>query len=487
MKTTWGLFVFGCWVLVSLNLQAQSFSIPKSEYDLSINSFGATAPNRVPFWLYANQYGIIPSTTPSFIPRAAFSNIKGDTIQENWSSLRLIYGIDAAVIIDKVISRARLIEGFAGLRYGAFEAYLGRRRETVGLLGDTLMSSGAYSWSGNAPPFVKLQISLPNYTNVPFTGGFLAVKGSFSHGWLDTLAVGYGGQGVLRVKGYLHQKTFYLKMGKPHWKINMIAGFNHQAQWGGEDQIWPNGLPAREAWWAVVVGRPWEGSRVGNHLGTIDLGLSWSLQENKSLFFYRQNIFDDGSLYKLNNIKDGLTGIVFTNHQSQDFTRTITLQKVLFEFLNTTNQGGDVFDFAAGVFGRDNYFNHYLYSQGWSYKDQMIGTPFISKQTDLQSTIAPVKNVITNNNRVKMVHFSLSGWLDDWQWLLKTSYSINYGLYDYPFKASKNQLSTLIQFQKELPWLRGIDWRTSIAFDSGSLYDNSVGFQIGLRKRGFFK
>jgi hypothetical protein len=486
MRIKRSLSLFLLLIVVRLALRAQFISLPKGNYDISISGYGSTSSSRIPFWLYANQYGIIPKTTPLFIPRVAFSNLKSDTANTDWSQLRLIYSLDLPVVISTSAAKPHLVEAHAAVRYGPFELYLGRRREITGLLGDTLLSSGSYAWSGNSLPITKVQFSIPNYISFPFTKGLISFKGTFAHGWLYTLAVAYGGRGVKAVEGYLHQKTFYLKIGKPNWKINVTAGFNHQAQWGGEDQIWPNGLPPKEAWWAVVFGKPWEDSRVGNHLGTIDLGLNWQLEAGKSLFFYRQNIFDDGSLYKFLNIQDGLQGVVFTNRLSQDFTHTITLKKVVVEWLNTTNQGGAVFDFQQQIFGRDNYFNHYVYSQGWSYKGQIIGTPFIPAQTDVKSSLTPIKNMITNNNRVQMIHLAANGWLDDWQWLFKTSFSINYGLYDYPYPRRQNQLSSLIQFHKELRWLGGIDWSTSLAFDVGTLYDPSMGIQIGLRKRRFF-
>ena len=486
MRIKRSLSLFLLLIVVRLALRAQFISLPKGNYDISISGYGSTSSSRIPFWLYANQYGIIPKTTPLFIPRVAFSNLKSDTANTDWSQLRLIYSLDLPVVISTSAAKPHLVEAHAAVRYGPFELYLGRRREITGLLGDTLLSSGSYAWSGNSLPITKVQFSIPNYISFPFTKGLISFKGTFAHGWLYTLAVAYGGRGVKAVEGYLHQKTFYLKIGKHNWKINVTAGFNHQAQWGGEDQIWPNGLPPKEAWWAVVFGKPWEDSRVGNHLGTIDLGLNWQLEAGKSLFFYRQNIFDDGSLYKFLNIQDGLQGVVFTNRLSQDFTHTITLKKVVVEWLNTTNQGGAVFDFQQQIFGRDNYFNHYVYSQGWSYKGQIIGTPFIPAQTDVKSSLTPIKNMITNNNRVQMIHLAANGWLDDWQWLFKTSFSINYGLYDYPYPRRQNQLSSLIQFHKELRWLGGIDWSTSLAFDVGTLYDPSMGIQIGLRKRRFF-
>ena len=442
---------------------------------------------KAPFWSRANQYGTIPTAK-----NIAYSNqisVKKNYQYDSSGLFTHLLGWGAGVNpIFNVDTNSKLLlpEGFLKIRLGSFEVWGGRRKELYGLVGDSLLSSGSYSWSSNAFPIPKIQFNTIGFIPISWSRSLLSFTTSFSHGWLKDMPVVYGSQNIKNVKGYLHQKSFYLKIGKPHWKINMIGGFNHQAQWGGEDQIWPNGLPPKEAWWAVVIGKPWEGSRVGNHLGTLDVGLNWRLKENKALFFYRQNIYDDGSLYTFLNIKDGLQGVSFSNRSTQNFAQSITLQKIVLEWLNTTNQGGDIFDFVMGVFGRDNYFNHYVYSQGWSYKGQIIGTPFIPAQADVKSSLKPIKNMITNNNRVRMIHLAAAGWLDDWQWIVKTSFSVNYGLYDYPYPRRQNQLSSLIQFQKELGWLRGIDWSTSLAFDVGTLYDPSLGLQIGLRKRGFF-
>lgn len=458
--------------------------LPTSEYNLSVNAYGTNSPT-VPFWYYANQYNVIPKNSSSFIARAALGNTKGDTVKYSWREIRLLYGLDGAFIAQQNSNAFKLIESFAGIKYGPIELFYGRRLETMGLLGDTLLSSGSYSWSGNAQPFPKVQLSVPNYIELPFFRGLFSVKGSFAHGWLDTLAVAYG-QRTNAVKAYFHQKTLFIKMGRPNWKVNLIGGFNHLAQWGGEDQIWPDGLPPKEAWWAVVVGKPWQDSRVGNHLGTLDLGLVWKLANNKSLTFFRQNIFDDGSLYSFLNIKDGLQGVTFNNRNTPNYAQTFTLEKVNVEWLNTTSQGGNVFDFQKQIFGRDNYFNHYVYSEGWSYKGEMIGTPFIPKQSDIISSFPPIKNAKTLNNRIQMLHLGASGWIDEWKWLVKASFSNNLGTYDYPFPSPKQQFSSLIQIQKELPWLQGIDWTTSIAIDAGTLYEPSMGIQLGLRKRGFF-
>jgi hypothetical protein len=55
----------------------------------------------------------------------------------------------------------------------------------------------------------------------------------------------------------MHQKSLYLKLGKRRHKLNVYAGFNHQAIWGGEDKIFTGGLKRAEAYEYVVLGKPW--------------------------------------------------------------------------------------------------------------------------------------------------------------------------------------------------------------------------------------
>ncbi len=105
------------------------------------------------------QYGVIPKTTSSLLVRASFSNVKGDTAQHSWRQLRVLYGVDGAFIVQKSSNNFKLIEGFGGLKYGPLELWYGRRLETTGFIGDTVLSSGSYSWSGNAPPFLKIQLA----------------------------------------------------------------------------------------------------------------------------------------------------------------------------------------------------------------------------------------------------------------------------------------------------------------------------------------
>jgi len=103
------------------------------------------------------------------------------------------------------------------------------------------------------------------------------------------------------------------------------------------------------------------------------------------------------------------------------------------EYLNTFSQGGGEFiNEDNRRRGRDDYFNHGQYRDGWSYLGRTIGTPFIAPQTDLRSNL-PLFTYV-NNNRIRVVHLGLSGQLvDQLTFLLKTSYSRNAGTYQEPF------------------------------------------------------
>ena len=58
-------------------------------------------------------------------------------------------------------------------------------------------------------------------------------------------------------------------------------------------------------------------TRIGNHIGSIDLGLEYEFDKTR-LLIYRQNFYEGGALSQLANIQDGLNGISITNKIDQD-------------------------------------------------------------------------------------------------------------------------------------------------------------------------
>jgi len=63
--------------------------------------------------------------------------------------------------------------------------------------------------------------------------------------------------------------------------------------------------------------------------------------------------------------------------------------------------------------GRDDYYNHYLYKEGWTYNGRVLGTPlFTTRQKALLWGVPLSKfdsNQTITNNRVSAVHAGIKG------------------------------------------------------------------------------
>lgn len=445
-----------------------------------------------PFWMRSNQYGIVPFTAPAALFRAGISSgyknyiSKESKIKANkfdWG-----YGLEIAGNIspknnldtDNRGPENKILfpEIYVKAKFGAFEIYAGRRREIVGLV-DTTLTSGSYIWSGNALPMPKIQISNPDYVPLGFTKGFISFKGSYAHGWFENNRTD--------VKNfYLHQKTLYLKIGKPNGKFHIYGGFNHQVQWGGELKYPdPNNISAYNGkvgssfsdYVGVVTGRSLaastdtikvgkndSGNRGGNHLGTLDIGFEIKTQK-VDILCYRQNIYEDGSLFYLNNITDGLNGISLKFKGGQD--KLFSIKKITFEFLNTMSQGGEggSDNTISRLRGRDSYFENGVYRNGWIYLNNSIGTSLIIIQSNI-------------NNRVELYHLAFEGLLYKIKHSWKLSYINNRG--SYGKEIYKPQFSGY--FQSEISLKNNIGIQSSIVVDSGQYLSNNIGFGICIKK-----
>ena len=477
-----------------------------NKYSVESSLFLSTS-DRLPFWLRSNQYGEVPLESQFLQLVAEMQHEYDSTFNKSRKLNKFSYGYGARAIVNVgKVNQFRLTEGFAKVRYGPFEFYGGRRREIVGLV-DTTMTSGSYIWSGNALPLPKVQVSIPNYT--PILGdGLLSIKGSFAHGWFGSTD---------SVKNYfLHQKTFYARLGKPSWKVKIYGGFNHQVQWGGRptnpffdkrtnqtitsfpsdfknylnvvtgvslnkdgaSEGGTNGVPYNEAF-----------NRAGNHLGTLDLGFEL-INRFGDFLIYRQNIYDDGSLFYLNNIQDGLLGISYTP-KNPNVSKNLIIKKINFEYLNTTNQGGSSPKGGGALIpelrGRDNYFNNSLYVDGYTYAHNTIGTPFIMPISSYNQLLEPsVANSINSNyhlfNRVKSSNIRLlasSGSKLDLS--LRYSYFITLGHYSYPVRKNQHSFAYRILYQGN----NNIKYLLAVSFDNGSLSKNQIGTMISIKKTLF--
>ncbi|GAB3712128.1 capsule assembly Wzi family protein [Spirosoma flavus] len=482
-------------LLVTIGCSAQTTK--PLRYHTEVGSYFST-PNLTPFWLRANQYGIVPEEAAFLTLRHAMRVDYHDKPKTRLDSLRaanrrIDWGWGAEGVLNAGTTFNVMIpEAYVKVRFGQnLEVWAGRRREIIGLV-DSTLSSGSYSWSGNTLPMLKIQIAAPDYFPKNALFGF---KGFYAHGWFEE---------VRFVKNVmLHQKALYGRFGKPHWRLKLYGGFNHQVMWGGNTESLPGGviknnqLPNRFSDYIDVITGSTLGNRtdidtnrisrfdrenrIGNHLGSIDLGFEYRTR-SFSVFAYRQNVYEDGSLFYLINIADGLNGLRIRNRR-QPKPRALQIQDILLEYLYTESQGGALFLEKTGQQGRDNYFNHSQYRDGWSRFGLTMGTPFISPSVDSRANLP--RYAFTNNNRVSVIHLGLSGQvLDVLRFQIKASYSQNLGTYEVPFPSPVQQFSSVFSLSAPLPILQGVTANLAIANDTGDLYPNSTGFYLGFRKEG---
>lgn len=493
--------IIGWWSWLSLSFltpataQQLTAKMPDS-YHLEAGTFLSSSA-KTPFWLRSNQYGLVPLKSPSATFRAGL-RADYDTARVRRRQFDYGYGVNVvanAVSLSPAENAVLLPEAYVKVRLGIFEAYVGRRRELFGLA-DSTLSSGSYSWSGNALPIPKIQLSIPQFTSIGFTKGWVSVMGQFAHGWMD--ASGFVSH------SFLHQSSLYVQVGRAESTIRLFGGFNHQAVWGGRSAdlvrfglIKKERLPASfRDYVSVITGERGAAgdtskytnfdltNRVGNHLGSVDLGAEVDLGTH-TLFLYRQNIYETGALFYLTNITDGLNGLRIRRNDPDALVRDIVI-----EFLNTTSQGGDIFVIEDPLKrGRNDYFNNAQFRDGWAYRRKTIGTPFITPYIYSDGTYP--NGAFTNNNRVQAFHIGASGALPVFgqsllsgrlRYQAKFSFSRNLGTYNDPFAPPRDQFSGLISVVTPLRALPGLELTTSVASDVGEMYPTTLGVYIGLRK-----
>ncbi|MCF2518441.1 capsule assembly Wzi family protein [Dyadobacter sp. CY351] len=457
----------------------------------------ATSNNQVPFWMRSNQAGSMPLQGPSI-------SFIGD-IGRDYSKVRKGKLADWGVYLEPRLnigkgSQLLLIETYAKGRLGIFQLKAGRSRDIMGLV-DSTLSSGAFSISGNSLGIPKVELSIPEFWDLPLLKGVIAVKGNFAHGWLGNVDV--KNVDVNEVKTYFHQKSFYARFGKPSWKLKLFAGFNHQVFWGNEREI--NGqkfkLSPSETYKYVIFGKGYGGpgmgiprSKIGNHLGSIDQAVEFTTK-SKKILVYHQFLYDVGGLYHLNNVKDGLFGISVANKET-DPSAFFQLNKIVFEYLNTKSQGGEI-DAKITPSGDEDYYNNFIYTKGWTYKGENLGNPLLTSRKYARKDLPVYLQEYFINNRISAFHVSAETAVRDWSIVVKAAYSLNYGTYGTspwghslssiripskpPYFQEERQLSTFLSASKKMR--QNMTLTFAVALDNGSLLYNSTGGSVKLSKQ----
>ncbi|MBE0675573.1 MAG: hypothetical protein IH591_13010 [Bacteroidales bacterium] len=458
------------------------------DYNFTVQTLGGyTTSGVVPFWLRSNQYGSIP------LDGASLSLI---------GAARKDYDLSSDKIFDWGVSfegRANLgqgsnltlIEGYGKVRLGIFEFRAGRSKKITGLC-DTTLSSGSWAISGNNLGIPEVEFSVREFWTLPILGELFAFKGNFAHGWLGDLRMArFILLDSVTVTSYLHQKSIYGRFGKPSWRLKLYGGFNHQVVWGDEQRYYLDDytLTSLQTYYYVITGKRYSNGyiqqeRQGNHLGSIDLGLEYEFSKVKILL-YRQNFYETGALAYLANIQDGLNGISLQNlHRGG---KRAIWDKLLLELLYTKNQAGEPWSPESGS-PYEPYYNHGQYITGWSYLGSGLGTSFIGTRDYIRDNLAAHPEDYFINNRVMALHFGFEGSVRNLSYILKASWSKNYGTYSTTDEEQSTDIinpgefglfGEQVQFSSFLGMNRtfsnGFILGLIGAFDYGNLYYDSFG------------
>jgi Capsule assembly protein Wzi len=453
-------------IFITFKISAQNDSINYNVELMGITSSGKYTP----FWIQSNQWGKVSAEPNS-------TNLILGLNKEYGSKSRILdFGYKANIILQSssYSSNAFIHELFIKVKLTVVDITIGAREEFLGNQ-DSTLSSGGFLFSQNARPIPKVTIGIEHFTKIPYTGGFIEIKGALSQGiFMDNIYV----QNEL-----LHHKYGYIRIGGT-LPIHLQYGLDHTALWGGNIpgigkqtislKDYENVFFARNGGANTNISEQMNAQ--GDHRISQSLKLETEICDFK-INTYWQNFSEDGPVNFITNavnLPDGLWGISVRSNKKS------FINAFVFEYLNTTDQSGTIFQKDGIIFGgRDNYFNNGIYESGWNNFSRTIGTPFIS--SPLYNTN---KEISTTNNRVEVQHFGVAGEILGYRYRSLCSLSKNYGTYDLPYQKMIPNASLMLEVKKQFSNWYNTECGITVANDHGALYGNSLGCLISIRKTG---
>ena len=470
-------FVYTAYAQDSLNYRFELFG-------------SANSGKYTPFWITSNTYGMVPLQ-----PNNGY--IRGDI---SWKH-SFLNGIKLEAEADivtaaKHTSSVWVHQLYAAAAYRNMSFFVGAKERYVSML-DKNLSMGDMTYSTNARPMPEINLAFPNYTNLPFTKGYIQFKGDFAVG------KSFDNDYILRtinegdpysIDMIWHHKSLFLKWEDPNGRIPFwgLIGVEHGAQWAGwtsHGDFGKNPNSFRDFIRIVLCESGDEHSILGeqinvlgNHLGTYNIKIAYRDKQFQTAL-YKQHFFEDNSGTELANWRDGIWGGELT------FFNQPLLQKIVLEYLQTTNQSGPfhflkydrvLYPNIRGG-GGDDYYNNSIYISGWSHFGRAIGNALLTSPEYNED-----RSIRFKNNRVKSIHLGLSGKIsDEFSYRMLFTEMYGWGTHSKPFLKRKDNLSSLIECIYNPKKLDGWQIGLQASFDKGNLYGNNYGGSLKISKTGF--
>ena len=396
-------------------------------------------------------------------------------------------------------ARVWIQEAYLTANYRSIFAVAGQARKASPIV-DGSLSSGDLVWSNNARPPVGLRAGFIDFQNIPFTKGWLQIQGEFGYfrqlddKWLENHYNYYNH--FISTDYWLHYKSLHLRTN-PSQPVVFTIGAQAACQFGGTAKYYEDGQVTRtvkmdadaKAFFRTFIAGSGGNSSgdsfvEGNHLGTWDIALRYSLSENRHLRAYTQWLWEDGSgIGKMNGF-DGLWGIEFRQYGHY------LVSGAAIEYIDFTNQSGPIHwtpndhegtPITSHSSGADDYYNNYIYN-GYQNRGMSIGSPFVK---------SPLYNrdgyMRYRDNVLRGFHAAVEGWFtNQWYYRLQGSYRKAWGTPIIPRVGSVDDFSMAVSvnYHPRGEIMQNLTVRATVAIDRGSLYGNNWGALLGISYPG---
>jgi len=415
--------------------------------------------NDLPFWMSSNQNGTISLHNPTYLLFQAGlrRGLERDSLRK-WGytyGANLVYGLAGG-------SDFQPNQYWLGVRYRSLILKVGAEADSV-IYGGLSSTNGNMDHSGNARPVPGLCLSTNGYLPFLFAKKWFSFRGQYEEGFMfpDKQAV---------TNAHLHHKNLYLR-GRLSPTLALTLGLEHYVWWGGYSPVYGQQPGWSEYFRYVLEMKGGKGATTGDQINAAGNGLGiYNLELKKewtycTASFYYNHPYEDRSGLEFDNLKDGLWGI----HIGKKNKKAL-IADFVYEYLYTLNQSG-----SAGIRGNDNYYNHSVYTSGFTYFQRMMGTPLFVPTIGLNRISQGFEST-----RIWMHHLGLGGTLGgglSWKSLL--TYSRNFGTYSDIYPKPPDEFSFLVECNfvtSKLPF--GL--KAGVAGDYGNRFEHRLGGYLGI-------
>lgn len=471
----------------------------------------ASAGDHTPLWLNANKYGLSSlDKTNGYVRAGAFRSIDNDS-SRRWAwgagvDMAVASGFTSTFVVQQAYGELRWLKGLITM---------GSKEQTMELKNQEL-SSGSQTLGINARPVPGIRLSLPDYWDIPYTGGWLALKGHLFYGMQTD--DGWQRDFTQRQSKYaehtkVHTKAGYLRIGQAERPLNVELGLEMACQYGGTAYpmgMYDSAVENEDGIKGMVKALiPSGGEAIenvyrnasGNHLGSLLARVNLDY-ERWGVSAYADHFFEDHSgLFLMGNSGYGV-GDEWTTRKGSDFflydlkdmmlgaevrlKQTPWLNTIVLEYVYSKYQSGPVYHdhtqrMADNICGRDNYYNHYIFS-GWQHWGQVMGNPLYLSPLYNDDTFIRVEN-----NRFWAWHLGLSGSpMPCLHYRALCTVQKGWGTYDIPYDKPRRNVSLLAEMDYSFPVssssFAGFHVRGAVGMDAGKLLGNNYGVQFTIGK-----